>query len=104
MAGFLQLAGGTNAHTVNGLKERGLFQTTRIPEGGIFSRKTSGPQDALISGIAYGGYARKIVGRILRSMQSWHGLAFIEDYPEYLREALREALALVGPVKSYEAF
>ncbi|KAJ8445703.1 hypothetical protein Cgig2_026030 [Carnegiea gigantea] len=102
--GFLQLAGGTNAHTVTGLKERGLFLTTRIPEGGVLSRKTSGPQNALISGMAYGGYARKIVGKILRSMQSQDGPAFIEDYPEYLREALREALILVGPVKSYDTF
>uniref|UniRef100_A0A5B6Z433 4Fe-4S ferredoxin-type domain-containing protein n=1 Tax=Davidia involucrata TaxID=16924 RepID=A0A5B6Z433_DAVIN len=28
--GFLQLAGGTNAHTINGLKKEGLFQTTSI--------------------------------------------------------------------------
>jgi len=28
MAGFLQLAGGTNAHTIEGLKKEGLFQTT----------------------------------------------------------------------------
>lgn len=28
MVGFLQLAGGTNAHTVDGLKKLGLFQTT----------------------------------------------------------------------------
>ena len=30
MAGFLQLAGGTNAHTINGLKKEGLFQTASI--------------------------------------------------------------------------
>ena len=29
-AGFLQLAGGTNAHTIDGLKKEGLFQTTSI--------------------------------------------------------------------------
>lgn len=29
--GFLQLAGGTNAHTVDGLKKEGLFQTTSVP-------------------------------------------------------------------------
>lgn len=28
IAGFLQLAGGTNAHTVDGLKKVGLFQTS----------------------------------------------------------------------------
>ncbi|PNX96935.1 4Fe-4S ferredoxin - iron-sulfur binding protein [Trifolium pratense] len=89
--GFLQLAGGTNAHTIEGLKREGLFQTTISP---------SNPSCALISGIAYGGYARKIVGRVLRSMQSQHGgAASIEDHPEHLLMALREALALVGPVK-----
>jgi hypothetical protein len=30
MAGFLQLAGGTNAHTIEGLKKEGLFQTTSL--------------------------------------------------------------------------
>ncbi|XP_048496914.1 uncharacterized protein LOC104888450 isoform X2 [Beta vulgaris subsp. vulgaris] len=99
--GFLQLAGGTNAHTVNGLKEKGLFQIRRNLEDGILAEQMSGSCNSLISGIAYGGYARKIVGRILRSMQSQHGLAYIEDYPVYLSEALREALALVGSVKCY---
>ncbi|KAL4336797.1 uncharacterized protein DS421_12g357820 [Arachis hypogaea] len=56
--------------------------------------------DALIGGIAYGGYARKIVGRALRSMQSeYGGAARIEDHPQHLLMALKEALALVGPVK-----
>lgn len=27
MVGFLQLAGGTNAHTIDDLKKEGLFQT-----------------------------------------------------------------------------
>jgi len=30
-----------------------------------------------------------------------HGHARIEEYPEFLSEALQEALSLVGPVKSY---
>ena len=29
--GFLQLAGGTNAHTIDSLKNAGLFQTRPIP-------------------------------------------------------------------------
>ncbi|KAK6913688.1 4Fe-4S ferredoxin-type, iron-sulfur binding domain [Dillenia turbinata] len=75
--------------------------------------------DALIGGVAYSGYARmvcsfsailspqtlacnnikflfQIVGRVLAAMQSQCGLAHIEDYPDYLIEALREALKLVG--------
>lgn len=44
----------------------------------------------------------QIVGRVLRSMQSQHGIARIEDHPEHLLEALREALALVGTAKCYD--
>ncbi|XLU53118.1 hypothetical protein S245_047766 [Arachis hypogaea] len=92
--GFLQLAGGTNAHTIDGLRKKGLFQTTSI------AVDSSNSADALIGGIAYGGYARKIVGRVLRSMQSeYGGAARIEDHPQRLLMALKEALALVGPVK-----
>ncbi|GAB4843013.1 hypothetical protein Ancab_012989 [Ancistrocladus abbreviatus] len=103
--GFLQLAGGTNAHTVHGLKKEGHFRTTstaRILRAGILTGKVPTPWNSLISGIAYGGYARKIVGRILSKMQVQHGLACIEDHPEYLREALIEALGLVGTVKCYD--
>ncbi|OMO58450.1 hypothetical protein COLO4_34615 [Corchorus olitorius] len=92
--GFLQLAGGTNAHTVDGLKKRGLFQT----------QKTSAESKhlhSLIGGIAYGGYARKIVGRVLSSMQCESGPAGIEHHSQHLLEALKQALDLVGTVKSY---
>lgn len=38
----------------------------------------------------------QIVGRILRSMQSQHGAAAsIEEHPQHLLMALKEALALV---------
>ncbi|KAM3755727.1 hypothetical protein ACB098_02G061500 [Castanea mollissima] len=105
--GFLQLAGGTNAHTVDGLKKMGLFQATSIAKNSkdeILTASLPNSLHALIGGIAYGGYARKIVGRVLSSMQSQYGVARIEDYPEHLLEALREALALVGTVKSYDPF
>ncbi|KAL9320528.1 hypothetical protein ACSQ67_012367 [Phaseolus vulgaris] len=102
LIGFLQLAGGTNAHTIEGLKKEGLFQTTiseYLPDDKSAINSSDSPH-ALISGIAYGGYARKIVGRVLRSMQSQHGgAASIEDHSEYLLMALKEALALVGPIK-----
>uniref|UniRef100_A0A7N0ZUV6 4Fe-4S ferredoxin-type domain-containing protein n=1 Tax=Kalanchoe fedtschenkoi TaxID=63787 RepID=A0A7N0ZUV6_KALFE len=102
--GFLQLAGGTNANTVHGLKNVGLFQMTATAKnttesttaGAILSDSSS---YAVISGVAYGGYARKIVGRVLRSMESEYGLSCIEDHPNYLLEALKEAHALVGTVK-----
>ncbi|KAK6930276.1 Iron-sulfur binding protein LdpA, C-terminal [Dillenia turbinata] len=120
--GFLQLAGGTNLQTVYGLKKVGLFQTlaangnhimligyqsyghlflidNRLPKDEILRLVSLCVGDALIGGVAYGGYARKIVGRVLAAMQSQCGLAHIEDYPDYLIEALLEAVKLVGTVK-----
>nr|DAD47539.1 TPA_asm: hypothetical protein HUJ06_017476 [Nelumbo nucifera] len=92
--GFLQIAGGTNSHTVSGLKKAGLFQTTSISGNWRGEMFTVNSQQALIGGVAYGGYARKIVGRVLAEMQSHHGLAHIEDYPNYVFKALKEALLL----------
>ncbi|KAJ9559446.1 hypothetical protein OSB04_014060 [Centaurea solstitialis] len=97
--GFLQLAGGTNAHTVDGLSKQNLFQTTTISE----STSTLSDSNALIGGIAYGGYARKIVGRVLQSgSEEEGGVGKIESYPDHLLMAVIEALGLVGGVKSYE--
>ncbi|KVH99753.1 4Fe-4S ferredoxin-type, iron-sulpur binding domain-containing protein [Cynara cardunculus var. scolymus] len=95
--GFLQLAGGTNAHTVDGLRKQNLFQTATVSESSRVSNS-----NALISGIAYGGYARKIVGRVLQSdSDSEGGVGEIESYPDHLLMAVIEALGLVGGVKSY---
>ncbi|KAI5650921.1 hypothetical protein M9H77_36926 [Catharanthus roseus] len=93
--GFLQLAGGTNAHTVDGLKR--FSENERRPS------LLSSSDNALISGIAFGGYARKIVGRVLTSMESQYGHACIEECPELLLNALVESLALVGTVKGYNS-
>ncbi|MFS7909460.1 putative iron-sulfur binding protein LdpA [Helianthus anomalus] len=96
--GFLQLAGGTNAHTVDGLRKLNLFQMP--PVYGILlssiENSTASNSNALIGGIAYGGYARKIVGRV---MQSEGGE--IESYPDHLLMAVVQAMTLVGGVKSY---
>ncbi|GJM94676.1 hypothetical protein PR202_ga11346 [Eleusine coracana subsp. coracana] len=111
--GFYQLAGGTNSHTIDSLKKAGLFQSMTFP-GNLFltflflfrhlgtaASEMTGSQQALIGGIAYGGYARKIIGRTLRKIPTQFGCVRIEDHPDYLLEALQEALSLVGPVKGY---
>lgn len=97
--GFYQLAGGTNLYTVDSLKNAGLFKATTLP--GTTTTENFGSQQALIGGIAYGGYARKIIGRILRKIPVQLGRMRIEDHPGYLLEALQEAMSLVGPVKGY---
>ncbi|XP_069148394.1 uncharacterized protein [Solanum lycopersicum] len=101
--GFLQLAGGTNIHTVEGLKKERLFQTTTIHEPSRYETipSTLHSPNALIAGVAFGGYARKIVGRVLSSVQSHHRPARVEDFPEQLLQAIIESLALVGTVKCY---
>ncbi|KAK1363729.1 Iron-sulfur-binding 4Fe-4S ferredoxin [Heracleum sosnowskyi] len=92
---FSHSGGRTNLHR--------LFQTTTTSTKSENKnlRSTSPSSTALIGGVAYGGYARKIVGRIMNSMQALHGHAFIEDHPEHLVMALTEALALVGSMKCY---
>ncbi|KAL8265494.1 hypothetical protein R6Q59_023622 [Mikania micrantha] len=89
--GFLQLAGGTNAHTVDGLRKLNLFQMPSVFE--------SSRANALIGGIAYGGYARKIVKGV---MESESRVGDIEAYPDHLFMALIQALTLVGGVKAYK--
>ncbi|GLJ40531.1 hypothetical protein SUGI_0836060 [Cryptomeria japonica] len=112
--GFLQLAGGTNSYTIEALKRIDLFQTTSIPDCAMESANITVPfeagkqiyTDALIAGVAYGGYARKVVGRVLHKMYDSEDSNFvrlhIEQYPHFLLEALEEALALVGPMKCYD--
>ncbi|KAL8484823.1 hypothetical protein ACS0TY_027207 [Phlomoides rotata] len=102
--GFLQLAGGTNAHTVEGLKRERIFQTTTLSEnsdGEKVCLNSSESSHALIGGVAFGGYARKVVGRVLRSLQLEHGYARLECHPDHLLQALTASLALVRTVKCY---
>ncbi|CAN0364970.1 unnamed protein product, partial [Discosporangium mesarthrocarpum] len=47
-----------------------------------------------IGGVAYGGYARKVVGRVLDGLPQ--GSNRVEDHPSVLFEALAEARRLVG--------
>ncbi|CAN4104676.1 unnamed protein product [Withania somnifera] len=92
--GFLQLAGGANGHTVEGLKKERLFRTTTMHEASRYETipSTLHSPNALIAGI---------VGRVLSSVQSHHGLARVEDFPEQLLQAIIESLALVGTVKCF---
>ncbi|WVZ96564.1 hypothetical protein U9M48_042186 [Paspalum notatum var. saurae] len=97
--GFYQLAGGTNSYTIDCLKKADLFRSITFP--GTATSQMICSQQALIGGIAYGGYARKIVGRTLRKVPAQFGCVRIEDHPDHLLEALQEAQSLVGPVKGY---
>jgi Fe-S-cluster-containing hydrogenase component 2 len=81
LPGYVQLAGGTNHHTVTKLQEMGLLRT---PKG--------------ISGIAYGSYARSLLLPLLESLENQN--QHLEQHPEYLQEVVSKAYSLVGQLKS----
>ncbi|MFN4066349.1 MAG: LdpA C-terminal domain-containing domain [Thermosynechococcus sp.] len=77
LPGFVQLAGGTNGHTVAKLRAMGLLN----PQG--------------IAGVAYGSYARK-------RLAPFHAIADQpwQTVPDVLAAAVAEAATLVSPLKS----
>lgn len=57
LPGYVQLAGGTNSHTIAKLNTLGLLNQTGIPSSGY------------ISGVAYGSYARVLLSPILEQLE-----------------------------------
>ncbi len=97
LTGYVQLAGGTNRHTVTKLKEMGLLQTTRK-----FQEKR-GNQPWAVSGIAYGSYARSLVLPILEELENFQenslGSRQLEHYPTLLWSAVSLAYSVVSDLK-----
>ena len=105
LPGYVQLAGGTNNHTVAKLKSVGLFrgeETSIVP--------TNQPY---IAGVAYGSYARVLLSPILDELEKGNGQAVeinsessppafgqLEAMPELLWQAVRSADSLVSQLKS----
>jgi Fe-S-cluster-containing hydrogenase component 2 len=91
LPGFVQLAGGTNRHTVPKLKARGLLRDRATTQNSSLD---------YISGIAYGSYARSLVMEIQTQLeaqpQSTHR---IEDYPNLLYAGIDLVAQLISPLK-----
>jgi Fe-S-cluster-containing hydrogenase component 2 len=87
LPGFVQLAGGTNAHTVDKLKELGLLKV-----GERSSKK-------YIAGIAYGSYARTILNPIWHTLEAQDSEA-IEQFSEPLNQAIHIATGLTHALKT----
>lgn len=104
LPGYVQLAGGTNRHTVAKLKEVGLL-------------KTNG-SDPYIAGVAYGSYARSLLLPILEELekpvaavQNASGVTaafgatpkstLLEDRPDLLWQAVDRAHLLVSELKQF---
>jgi Fe-S-cluster-containing hydrogenase component 2 len=102
LSGYVQLAGGTNGHTVNKLKEIGLLQKSSNSLLNGINPSFS------ISGIAYGSYARSLLLPILEEMEKQNlkkmdqnslGSTHLENYPDLFSSALSLATAVVSDLK-----
>jgi Fe-S-cluster-containing hydrogenase component 2 len=90
LPGYVQLAGGTNRHTLAKLKAMQLLN----PQ--LMHPLTTQPQ-RYIAGIAYGSFARALLSPLQAQIPA---LAYpLEDRPELLRSAVELAAGLVSPLK-----
>jgi Fe-S-cluster-containing hydrogenase component 2 len=90
LSGFVQLAGGTNRHTVPKLKELGLLRAS--------SRGDQVRQS--IAGVAYGSYARSLVMEIQTQLEEQPQSTYrLEDYPNLLRQGVDLVTPLIAPLK-----
>jgi Fe-S-cluster-containing hydrogenase component 2 len=105
LPGYVQLAGGTNDHTVAKLKSVGLFRSNK--------HEYTATNQAYIAGVAYGSYARVLLAPILDELEKTNGQAVetnsdssqaafgqLEATPELLWQAVRSAQGLVSQLKS----
>ncbi len=84
LPGFVQVAGGTNDHTVAKLRASGLLRSPRPGHDPHLS----------VAGIAYGSYARSLLSQFQDSSLAWL------DAPEMLNAAVTVAQSLVHQIKS----
>jgi Fe-S-cluster-containing hydrogenase component 2 len=91
LPGHVQLAGGTNHHTVPKLKTMGLVREVGKQE----KTKTPNSQSLKISGVAYGSYARTLLSPVLEQLDA----AKLEECPQLLWQAVDRASSLVGQLK-----
>jgi len=106
LPGYIQLAGGTNNHTVIKLKDAGLLNKTFNTE--------QNPK-SFISGVAYGSYARRLLSPVLDRLENINNnetdanaqtikspqlSGRLEETPPLLWDAVAQADSLVSQLKS----
>jgi Fe-S-cluster-containing hydrogenase component 2 len=122
LPGFVQLAGGTNHHTVAKLRSLGLLSAPGVQEGAVPAIWAMEPPTAHIAGVAYGSYARTLLAPVLDRLAELEqmdlesapaGVAIahrstaplpsslgLEDRPELLWRGVDLAHTLVSQLKS----
>ncbi|WP_287455796.1 circadian clock protein LdpA [Leptolyngbya sp. UWPOB_LEPTO1] len=97
--GYIQLAGGTNRHTV-----------PKLEASGMLHNRDSTPASRWVSGIAYGSYARSLLSPVLTQLEAKEMMPLsdcsnlspgaIETVPDLLWQAVELASELVHQIKS----
>ncbi|MEL6383148.1 MAG: LdpA C-terminal domain-containing domain [Cyanobacteria bacterium J06626_18] len=113
--GFVQLAGGTNAHTVLKLQDLQLGPNVHstLPSGLI---QQPGSTQPIFGGIAYGSYARHLMSPLLDTLSftesesasafanhpkaPYHATNHLETFPADLTQAVQIAQSLISPLKT----
>jgi hypothetical protein len=99
LPGYVQLAGGTNQHTVPKLQSLGLFNNRLNYEQSSSNSPLTRPKPAkYIAGIAYGSYARAILSPILTALNSIErgSAMYLDQHPQLLWAAVERARSLVA--------
>ncbi|MEM8603001.1 MAG: LdpA C-terminal domain-containing domain [Cyanobacteria bacterium P01_H01_bin.121] len=92
ITGHIQLAGGTNDHTVGHLQRLGLLKTLAIP-----NQEQSEIAAQAVAGVGYGSYARKLLQPVLQELEIYGQP--LEQVPELLERAVGLAQTLITPLK-----
>jgi Fe-S-cluster-containing hydrogenase component 2 len=87
LPGFVQLAGGTNRHTVPKLHQKGLLKRTAQAQ-------------SWVAGVAYGSYGRSLLSDIQTQLEAMPQSSYhLEDYPELLEVGLDRVTQIIAPLK-----
>jgi hypothetical protein len=123
LPGYVQLAGGTNNHTVAKLKAVGLLnnrgerESERVGDQETLAPSAPqplSPSPSHIAGVAYGSYARVLLAAILEELESNNNeaveaneisrqrpfMGHLEELPPLLWQAVEKAHSLVAQIKS----
>ncbi|TFJ84393.1 hypothetical protein NSK_004378 [Nannochloropsis salina CCMP1776] len=95
---FLQLAGGTNAYTAEKLADEGLLSPASVVRGQSDATQEK-DRSAWVHGLAFGGFARMEVDRIMSQWGLGPEASLMEAPPDALLAVLRAAFGVVRPIK-----
>lgn len=92
---FLQLAGGTNAYTAEKLASEGLLSPASL----LGSKEEGGNDTQWVHGLAFGGFARMEVDRVMAEWGLGSEASLLEAPPQAIVAVVKAAFGVVRPVK-----